>query len=338
MAGRERRQAARLIAIPFAAPLQLMAVAHTARSWPHAVQELWQLIGGRPDREFLVRVSYMEVGKPCSAVSVPVGHPTPAPLAVTLLTHPPSSRPCLQAAATSLHAQRQVGRSLLPFPRPALPCPCLPAAQIYNEAVNDLLHPKGDSLRVRDVVDERTRKVVGVQVAGLHEMIVSDAEEVRGCSGWARLRCRLLGAHLRAEARPLHGACRGPWPGQALPWVGNQHRPGHYAPPCARPSPWQALTQLAAGEQQRAVGSTGMNERSSRSHAIFRLVVESRDKDSSQVGASHGSAGGWEHAQRLADHADSCAPISSSHGMQPHHTSPACNKPDRRTARCWSAC
>ena len=69
--------------------------------------------------------------------------------------------------------------------RLAPPCPCLPAcrAQIYNEAVRDLLQPGGDSLQVQDVPDGKTLKV---QVAGMHEQIVAGAEQVRG--GWAAAR------------------------------------------------------------------------------------------------------------------------------------------------------
>jgi len=38
------------------------------------------------------------------------------------------------------------------------------------------------------------------------------------------------------------------------------------------------LTTLFAGEKHRAFASTGMNERSSRSHTIFRITVESRKR------------------------------------------------------------
>lgn len=46
-------------------------------------------------------------------------------------------------------------------------------------------------------------------------------------------------------------------------------------------SPEQVLQIMAAGEVHRHVGATGMNEHSSRSHTIFRMVVESREKDAS---------------------------------------------------------
>ena len=39
------------------------------------------------------------------------------------------------------------------------------------------------------------------------------------------------------------------------------------------------LKILFYGEKSRAIASTGMNERSSRSHTIFRITIESREKD-----------------------------------------------------------
>jgi len=38
------------------------------------------------------------------------------------------------------------------------------------------------------------------------------------------------------------------------------------------------LATLFVGEKKRAVASTGMNDRSLRSHTIFRITVESRKK------------------------------------------------------------
>lgn len=38
----------------------------------------------------------------------------------------------------------------------------------------------------------------------------------------------------------------------------------------------EILAALARGEEARHVGRTGMNERSSRSHTVFRIAVESR--------------------------------------------------------------
>ena len=38
----------------------------------------------------------------------------------------------------------------------------------------------------------------------------------------------------------------------------------------------QLLSVLTDGESHRSVASTGMNERSSRSHTIFRITLESR--------------------------------------------------------------
>ena len=42
------------------------------------------------------------------------------------------------------------------------------------------------------------------------------------------------------------------------------------------PRPTFRLLQLERGEANRAYGSTNMNENSSRSHTIYRLVIESR--------------------------------------------------------------
>ena len=40
------------------------------------------------------------------------------------------------------------------------------------------------------------------------------------------------------------------------------------------------MTLLHLGEKRRHVGMTAMNEQSSRSHSIFRLVIESKEKES----------------------------------------------------------
>lgn len=53
-------------------------------------------------------------------------------------------------------------------------------------------------------------------------------------------------------------------------------------------SPEHALELMASGEQRRATARTGMNACSSRSHAIFRIVVESRQR------------GGVEYAVRVS--------------------------------------
>ncbi|KAL0224051.1 hypothetical protein P9112_003441 [Eukaryota sp. TZLM1-RC] len=46
-----------------------------------------------------------------------------------------------------------------------------------------------------------------------------------------------------------------------------------------------ALEQLEKGNQRRHVGATRMNDRSSRSHSIFRIILESRDKSPNSDGA-----------------------------------------------------
>ena len=46
------------------------------------------------------------------------------------------------------------------------------------------------------------------------------------------------------------------------------------------------LGVLFAGEKNRSVGSTAMNERSSRSHTIFRITVESRIREEEPAGGN----------------------------------------------------
>jgi centromeric protein E len=41
----------------------------------------------------------------------------------------------------------------------------------------------------------------------------------------------------------------------------------------------QVLNLMEMGESHRQYGATNMNEHSSRSHTIFRIVIESRDRD-----------------------------------------------------------
>jgi centromeric protein E len=43
-------------------------------------------------------------------------------------------------------------------------------------------------------------------------------------------------------------------------------------------SPEEVFTLLASGERRRQTGSTSMNKKSSRSHSIFRLIIESRKR------------------------------------------------------------
>ena len=49
-------------------------------------------------------------------------------------------------------------------------------------------------------------------------------------------------------------------------------------------SPEQVLMLMENGEKNRHVGQTNMNALSSRSHTIFRMVVESRECDGSSDG------------------------------------------------------
>lgn len=52
-------------------------------------------------------------------------------------------------------------------------------------------------------------------------------------------------------------------------------------------TPDQVFELIGLGEAHRHVGETNMNVRSSRSHTIFRMVIESRDKDAELDGSSY---------------------------------------------------
>lgn len=45
-------------------------------------------------------------------------------------------------------------------------------------------------------------------------------------------------------------------------------------------TPQDVVTLLARGNTNRKTGATDWNERSSRSHAVFQIVIESRPRDS----------------------------------------------------------
>jgi centromeric protein E len=56
--------------------------------------------------------------------------------------------------------------------------------------------------------------------------------------------------------------------------------------------PHEVMALLYKGNEQRHVASTRMNDRSSRSHTVFRIVVESRD--SSDDPAGEDEVGGYD--------------------------------------------
>jgi hypothetical protein len=87
--------------------------------------------------------------------------------------------------------------------------------ELYNEEIRDLLNPSKCKLQLHEDA------VRGIYVAGLHEEIVNDAEQIKKL--------------------------------------------------------------MEKGENSRHVGETNMNSRSSRSHTIFKMVIESRDCSQDQV-------------------------------------------------------
>lgn len=60
------------------------------------------------------------------------------------------------------------------------------------------------------------------------------------------------------------------------------------------------LKILFHGEKSRAVASTGMNERSSRSHTIFRITIESREKEENEGNDDEYSESGGCGAVRVS--------------------------------------
>ena len=52
---------------------------------------------------------------------------------------------------------------------------------------------------------------------------------------------------------------------------------------------------MRRGERERHIGSTSMNERSSRSHTLFRMIVESGPKDE---GKGNGKENGLKRGER----------------------------------------
>lgn len=113
---------------------------------PLAVKEIFDLISTNKSREFLLRVSYMEVNCP------------------VLTAH----RQSTLYNASQLHRNWKAPHSFVALIQPIL----LPHAQLYNEDINDLLAPENTKLQVHESRES------GVHVAGLREDIVSTPEQV----------------------------------------------------------------------------------------------------------------------------------------------------------------
>ena len=52
----------------------------------------------------------------------------------------------------------------------------------------------------------------------------------------------------------------------------------------------QVFTKIKEGNEVRKVGQTNMNDRSSRSHTIFRIIIESSDSQVDEIGNEAGRA------------------------------------------------
>ncbi len=142
--------------------------------------------------------------------------------------------------------------------------------ELYNEQLRDLLAPGGPagsrgSLSIVD--DPRT----GVRVAGL----------------WEQVRC----AHGHSAIGCQAGGWVNPWNrGTGPRWLVT--RPT-LRPPAPQPvaDAKSALALVARGSAARSVGSTAMNEVSSRSHTVVRLALETREGERAACRA--GAVGRW---------------------------------------------
>lgn len=65
-------------------------------------------------------------------------------------------------------------------------------------------------------------------------------------------------------------------------------------------SPEDIEQVMLRGAKNRHVGETNMNERSSRSHTIFRMVIESRDRQSADEGDASSSRQSYTGAVRVS--------------------------------------
>jgi hypothetical protein len=110
-----------------------------------------------------------------------------------------------------------------------------------------------------------------VYVAGLREDIVSSSEQV--CRAGRHHRHTTASPHCTRRAAPSH-ACTPP----LLCWTYLRASSARPLTPMMVPHP-QVLELLEGGERYRHFGETKMNKNSSRSHTVFRMVVESRSRD-----------------------------------------------------------
>ena len=163
---------------------------------PMAVREVFQLIAACQDREFLLRVSYMEVGAVRWAgrwllwrmgpvvAGCECGIEAAMQSVAVLGADRPAARWQPATAAATLrcpHAHLLLSRSPQSLHLSHLYCMyCLPhlyrlyCLQLYNEDINDLLAPDNQKLAVHET------KEAGVYVAGLREDIVASPEQVGG--------------------------------------------------------------------------------------------------------------------------------------------------------------
>ena len=196
------------------------------------VEAVFSQIESMQDREFLLRVSYMEVRK----------HEMWSHMHVLVL--------CEHAVLPRSCSQQVSGHE-----RPA----SWPIVQMYNEEVNDLLMPANRKLAIKEDPEE------GVKV-GYHVRRRSIPNHKRPIAALNKLRRPVYHAHGTTGA--LH-CVASRWTHadgtEDLVQVAGLHEE------CVT-CPEAVLQLLAGGEAHRHFGETKMNVKSSRSHTIFRMV------------------------------------------------------------------
>src|ERR1700753_1552173 len=88
-------------------------------------------------------------------------------------------------------------------------------------------------------------------------------------------------SYLEIYNEKIHDLLAGPGMGAEDIKLREDSKRGVYATPLKEEivqSPTQLLRVIAKGDQARRTGSTQFNARSSRSHAVMQIVVESRDR------------------------------------------------------------